>query len=152
MWISYSDTYEVSEEGNVRNKKTGRILKPWDCGDVYLDLTIHGKSKKVHRMIAERFLPAPTAEGLQVDHIDRDPKNNNASNLRWVSPQVNLQNKGMYKTNTSGYSNIILTPDGTCRVTIKMNKLKVYDKRFKTLEEAVEARDKFNASLSQSDP
>ena len=152
MWISYSDTYEVSEEGNVRNKTTGRILKACGDGDGYLQVDIHRKSKKIHRMVAERFLPAPTAEGLQVDHIDRDLKNNNASNLRWVTPQVNAQNKGMYKTNTSGHKWIQKTRCNTFKVEIRSNQIRLYRKNFKTLKEAIEARDKFTSSLSQSDP
>jgi hypothetical protein len=146
MWISYSETYEVSEEGNVRNKMTGLILKACDGGGGYLHLNIHGKSKKVHRMIAERFLPAPTAEGLEIDHIDRDRFNNHASNLRWVTRQVNAQNRGICKINTSGHKCIYKTPSNTFKVHIMSNKTSLYCKTFKTLKEAVEARDKFNAS------
>jgi len=146
MWISYSDTYEVSEEGNVRNKKTGRILKACGNRDGYLQVDIHRKSKKIHRIVAERFLPAPTAEGLEVDHIDRDRKNNNASNLRWVTRQVNCQNMGMYKTNTSGHKWIYKTLCNTFQVKIESNKITIYCKNFKTLKEAIEARDKITSS------
>ena len=146
MWLPYSDNYEVSEESNVRNKKTGRILKACANSSKYLCVKIHGKSKLIHRIVAERFLPAPTEEGLEVDHIDRNKTNNNASNLRWVTHQVNSQNLGMYKSNTSGHTCIQKTRYNTFQVQIISNQIRLYRKTFKTLKEAIEARDKFTSS------
>ena len=148
MWISYNDKYEVSDEGQVRNKKTGRILKQHDTGDGYLAVDIYSKTKKVARMIGERFLPLIDCPGLQIDHIDRNTKNNCASNLRWVSGLENTQNKGMYKTNTSGYKNIFKRNDTeSYRVIITRYKTIVFRKTYKTLEEAIAARDAFTSSL-----
>lgn len=75
------------------NHLTGKILKNHDDRRGYYRVDICGKHKKVHRVVAERFLPAPTAEGLVIDHIDRNRKNNNASNLRWVTQSVNVLNR-----------------------------------------------------------
>jgi hypothetical protein len=153
MWISYDNTYEVSDGGEVRNKKTGRILKQHDTGDGYFGVDIHAKSKKVARMIGERFLPLIDCPGLQIDHIDRNTKNNSASNLRWVSALENTQNKGMYKTNTSGYKHIYKRSDtGSYTVLIKRYKTVVFRKTYKTIEEAIAARDAFTSSWLHSVP
>ena len=147
MWISYNDKYEVSDSGEVRNKKTGHILKPYDCGDGYLAVDINAKSKKVARMIGERFLPVINCPGLQIDHIDIDMTNNNASNLRWVSSLENKQKKGIYKSNTSGYKHIYKRNDtGSYTVLIKRYKTVVFRKTYKTIEEAIAARDAFTSS------
>ena len=60
----------------------------------YLSVQLHHKGKSchrvVHKLVAEAFIPNDDPEHkIYVDHIDNDPKNNMAVNLRWVSPAVN---------------------------------------------------------------
>ena len=54
----------------------------------------------VHRLVAHVFVKNPRPDiFVEVDHIDRDPKNNVFSNLRWLSKKLNLLNtnaKGCY--------------------------------------------------------
>jgi hypothetical protein len=92
-WLPYNDQYAVSEDGYVMNRATGRILRPSDDRRGYHRVDIGNKHRKVHRLVAERFLPAPTEEGLVVDHIDRDRLNNCASNLRYVTIAENNRNR-----------------------------------------------------------
>jgi hypothetical protein len=92
-WLTLNHQYSVSDEGLVMNHLTGKILKCYDDRRGYDRVDIFGKHKKVHRLVAERFLPAPTEEGLVIDHIDHNRRNNNASNLRWVSISVNNRNR-----------------------------------------------------------
>ena len=94
-WLPLDDQYAVSEDGDVMNTRLGRILKPLDDRRGYLRIDLYGKHKKIHRLVADRFLPAPTAEGLVVDHIDRNRLNNSASNLRWVTSKENRLNSGI---------------------------------------------------------
>lgn len=93
MWLALNDMYSVSDDGLVMNHLTGRILKLQDDRRGYYRVDIKGKHRKVHQLIADRFLPAPTEENLVIDHIDRNRRNNNASNLRWVSKSVNCSNR-----------------------------------------------------------
>jgi len=96
MWLALNDMYSVSDDGFVMNHLTGKILKLQDDRRGYYRVDIFGKHRKVHQLIAERFLPAPTEENLVIDHIDRNRRNNTASNLRWVSRKVNSQNRSPF--------------------------------------------------------
>jgi len=47
----------------------------------------------VHRLVAELFLPAPTAEQTVVAHLDHDKLNNRPSNLKWMTPTENYEHQ-----------------------------------------------------------
>ena len=76
--------YEVSNEGKIRNVKTGRILKPYlNRPDGYLRVDFYGRHHYIHRLVADRFLGG-NHDGMKVVHIDGDKANNHLSNLRWI--------------------------------------------------------------------
>ena len=85
--------YEVSEDGRiVRNVKSKHHLKfDTDRGGYYrVRPFIKGKQVHVfvHILVAECWL-GKKPEGYQVDHIDRNRKNNHRKNLRYVTPEEN---------------------------------------------------------------
>lgn len=94
MWLAIDNQYSVSDDGLVMNHRTGRILRPEDDRRGYERVSLWGRHQKVHRLVAQRFLPAPTCSAVVVDHIDRNRMNNNVCNLRWVSHRENSRNKG----------------------------------------------------------
>lgn len=57
---------------------------------------IQGRQRYVHRLICEAFHGACPADKCQIDHIDRDPANNNPENLRWVNRSENIRNRDHY--------------------------------------------------------
>lgn len=94
----FEGLYEVSNLGRVKSlnyNRTGveKVLKPNKTknGYLYVGLCRNGKEKKfkVHRLVAEAFLPNP--EGLpEINHIDENKTNNVVSNIEWASRRYNM--------------------------------------------------------------
>jgi hypothetical protein len=93
MWktIEGFENYEVSDNGEVRNKKTGRVLKNSAAPIGYLRVNLRANNQSytryVHRLVALNFLEG---EG-EVNHIDGNKSNNNVKNLEWVSHKENIE-------------------------------------------------------------
>ena len=88
--------YEASNTGFIRNKKRKRILKSKSIDNrqyQVVSIITNGKkyTKKVARLIWEAFNGHPC--GLTIDHIDRNPMNDNITNLRCISNAENQKNK-----------------------------------------------------------
>jgi hypothetical protein len=105
--------YSVSNLGNVRNDRTGRILRGSvnTCGYLQVKLYVNGvkSNKLVHKLVATTFIG--DSEGRDVDHIDRTKTNNHVSNLRYCSRSDNHRNKNSYKGNIVEYLDEL--PDGS---------------------------------------
>ena len=59
----------------------------------YRKTDIRGKKVYVHRLVLEAFTSVEEGVGKQVDHIDRNPLNNNLENLRWSTASENSKNR-----------------------------------------------------------
>ena len=91
----YEGLYEVSDKGRVKSLWNGKekILKPGKNSSGYLLVSLHkdghGKTVKIHRIVAEAFIQNP--QGLEtVNHKDEVKTNNVASNLEWMSREDNV--------------------------------------------------------------
>lgn len=99
--------YEASSEGRIRRKKNQRVLASADADTQrpyqVVCLFTNGKqyTKKSARLIWEAFY-GPCEQ--TIDHIDRQPSNNNISNLRCVSCEENYKNRTIYKEKTNLYN------------------------------------------------
>lgn len=83
--------YEVSNLGHVRNKRTRRVLKTsLNRRDGYCRVGIGGKHQYVHRLVADTFFDGDH-EGLDVNHIDGNKRNNALPNLEWCTRQENIR-------------------------------------------------------------
>lgn len=56
MWEKYSEKYEASTDGHIRNAKTKRVLREFPGKDQYLRTQFDGKTRLVHRAIVRLFL------------------------------------------------------------------------------------------------
>ena len=94
----YEGLYEVSDLGRVKSlgnnkSRKEKILKPQKECSGYLQIGLykdgHGKMLKIHRLVAEAFIP--NTQGFNtVNHKDEDKTNNTVSNLEWMSLKDNL--------------------------------------------------------------
>lgn len=97
--------YQVSNLGRIRSLDRefinaagrrrfypGTVLVP--CGNPYLHVMLSKHSKctprKIHRLVAEAFIPNPDKLPC-IDHIDCNKKNNRVDNLRWCSYAENMR-------------------------------------------------------------
>jgi hypothetical protein len=84
----------VTSWGRVFNKETGEFLTPQPTEKGYLRVDLYAKDGrrhfKVHRLVAEAFIPNPN-EKPQVNHIDGNNQNNSVTNLEWVTNAENVE-------------------------------------------------------------
>lgn len=158
----YEGLYQVSNLGNIKSfefrnnrgifKREKILYKSTRSGYYTVNLcknTIR-KSKQVHRLVAEAFIPNPLNKKI-VNHIDFDRKNNKVENLEWCSQKenVNWSRTRMCKrrkkpmTNTGERYIIFRKENNTYRVCVDR---KEYEPQ-KTLEDAIKLRDKILKEL-----
>ena len=103
--------YEVSTYSNIRNAKTGKILKPIikNKQQNYLRVNLYNNGKVhhlyVHVLVARAFIPdtGRNPDGSimvghhQVNHRDENKQNNNVLNLEWTDYKYNLAYSNMLK-------------------------------------------------------
>jgi hypothetical protein len=90
--------YECCRDGLIRHvkslKPTPQYYSPKGYSTIkyYIASIKAQKNAKVHRLIAEAFIPNPNLK-REVDHKDGNKQNNSVENLRWATRSENCSNK-----------------------------------------------------------
>ena len=124
----YENLYIIYQDGRIYTKYKKEPLKYYITKKGYYQLTLCHNYKKqsflLHRLIAIHYIPNPN-NYEQVDHIDRDRRNNRISNLRWVNNSMNQQNTVKRINNKSGVKNIHQTNTGSWCYCKRINGVKL---------------------------
>lgn len=96
--IESHPNYRIYNDGTVRNSKD-EIKTPYKNKHGYMTVNLYnnGKSssKRIHRLVAEAFIPNPYNKP-EVNHLDGNKTNNYVGNLEWSTKSENMQHA--YKT------------------------------------------------------
>lgn len=89
---NYEGLYAITEDGQVWGYKRKHWLALTPDKDGYLTVKLSknniGKRVRVHRLVAETYIPNPDSL-LEVNHKDEDKTNNCVSNLEWCDDKYN---------------------------------------------------------------
>lgn len=148
IWASHIQFpgYTFSSCGHVYSKTLRhlRTLSTTRFGYHYISLWKNNKETQthVHKIVAELFI-GPRPKGCDIDHTDRNKKNNKKENLRYLSRRLNNMNSGLRKDNTTGHKGVYLhKPNGkwTARYKLPNGGSYLHLGMFETKEQAIEAR------------
>ena len=99
MWKPIKDFegyYEISDKGEIKNSRTGKIRKLRVKKNGYIDIDLYKPGqppvwKRVHILVAETFIPNPNNYPV-VMHKDNNKSNNCVENLKWGTISENTKN------------------------------------------------------------
>jgi hypothetical protein len=129
--IQFEGIYEVSDHGNIRSIKSGKLKKitiDKTTKRPFLNLWKNNKQfvVRVHKLVMEAFV-GKRPESMECCHNDGNAFNNHLSNLRWDTPKNNHADKIRHGTTNRGER------CGTAKLTLEQVKAIRKDDRLQRL-------------------
>ncbi len=116
---NYEGLYIVCANGKVISAKTGKELVQNEnvCGYMTVGLSKNCTTRqiRVHRIVAEAFIPNPLHKP-QVNHINGNKKDNQVWNLEWCDNSENM--KHAYATGVRKGCKVIIVETGETFMTV----------------------------------
>jgi len=114
----------------------------WYCAHGYAVRSIYGADHKPYQLRMHRLL-LDTHKGMDTDHIDRNPLNNQRVNLRICTRSQNVANTFVEKQNKSGYKGVSWKKANRkwC-VQIRVNNIVIHIRLFIDIKKAATAYNK----------
>jgi len=148
--VGYEGLYTVSNMGRVRGPR--KILSPAADGGGYLAVNLCKNGSqiltKVHRIVAFAFIPNPEQKP-EVDHINRDRRDNRVENLQWSTKRENMLNTHRHDREQYGIYWVKLR--SIYEVKFRVNKQMRHYGWHATLEDATNVRDAALRELNRTD-
>jgi hypothetical protein len=119
---------------NRNNRWVGRVAGTPHQG--YTFINIHGFAQVGAHRLAWIYIHRSIPEGMEIDHIDGDKRNNSIANLRLATPVDNARNCGPRAHNKLGVKGVTKTKYGTYYARIKVHGREINLGYYKSLDEA----------------
>lgn len=147
--IDEFENYLISENGEVINTITKKVLKPNINTSGYYFVNLYKNKKRhckmIHKLVFESHTILRSDRKFVIDHIDNNKLNNNLENLQLIS---NRQNSTKDKKSKSGHFNIYKN-NNSWLVRLRVNGEKKSIGTFKNIEDAINKRDEFLKTLNE---
>ena len=129
----FDNRYIIYSDGRIWSVKRKMFLKPSIHHTGYTRICIDKKDYRIHRLVAEAFIPNPN-NFTDVNHINEIKSDNRVENLEWCTHRHN-------STHSIGKEHPgIFFHHNKYDVRIYFNKKHTYLGRFETIEEANKVR------------
>ena len=133
----FNGKYQISNFGNVKRLAYTKVYKDgrvrffaekerikFKRGNYYM-LTLDGHMYRIHRLVAQSFIPNPN-NLPEVNHKDENKLNNCVTNLEWCTHQYNNAYGNKAKLQAEKQRRFYMTPDGIEKRNQISNSLKSY--------------------------